>query len=231
MPVYKHIFFDLDHTLWDFEANSRKTIFGLFEARSLANRLDCEPQTFYDKYIEINDSKWALYRHGMITKERLRAERFVETFAAFGFSEVTFAEAFEKEYLGTCPYQSALVPGALDAVQYLSNRYNLSIITNGFYETQLIKLKESQLAPYFERVFASDKMGVNKPNRKIFTDALRQAGANRKGSIMIGDSLVTDILGAKQCGMAQVFYNPQNQSHAEKITFEISRLLHLKDIL
>ncbi len=231
MSSFKHIFFDLDHTLWDFDANSRLTIELLFEEKNLSQKLACEPDQFYQKYIEINDQKWSSYRKGEITKEQLRAERFYETFAAFDYFDQKFATNFESEYLATCPYQPGLIDGALEALDYLFESYDLSIITNGFYETQVIKLRESKLAPFFNHVFASDQLGVNKPHQRIFIESLKRAGASRKDSIMIGDSLVTDILGAKHCGIAQVYYNPGAQSHSEEISFEISSLNQLKNIL
>lgn len=231
MSSYTHVFFDLDHTLWDFEANSRFTIEQLFAERSLADHLGCDVERFYQKYIEINDAKWDLYRRGAITKERLRAERFVETYAAFGSDDHRGAQSFEEDYLSQCPYQGQLMEGALEAVQYLAGKYELHIITNGFHETQLIKLRESGLADYFGEVVSSDRVGVNKPNRKIFAEALRLADARRKHSVMIGDNLAIDVLGARDSGLAQVFYNPSGLTHSERITFEISELRALRDIL
>lgn len=230
MPEIKHIFFDLDHTLWDFEANSRQTIYALYNDLDLAGKINCDPLEFYERYIVINDAKWALYRKNLITKERLRAERFVETFAAFGYYNEDFAIAFEKEYLGACPYKTILIDGAMEVVQYLSKSYQMSIITNGFFETQQIKLRESDLAPFFDKVFSSDQLGVNKPNRKIFLESMQTVGAKRRESVMIGDSLITDVLGAKNCGMAQVYFNPLREPHSEKISHEISKLHDLMDI-
>lgn len=230
MAEYQHIFFDLDHTLWDFETNSRRTIEVLFEERGLSNKLGCDAHSFYEKYIEINDAKWALYRTGAITKERLRAERFVDTYAAFGYDDERGATEFERDYLATCPYQTALMEGAVETLTYLSENYHLNIITNGFHETQKIKLRESGLEGYFKNLICSDVVGVNKPDRRIFAEALRLSGARRKSSVMIGDNLATDVLGARDSGLSQVFYNPGKQKHKEKITFEISELSHLKKI-
>lgn len=230
MADFQHIFFDLDHTLWDFETNSRRTIETLFEDRSLSEKTGCDAHTFYEKYIEINDAKWALYRTGTITKERLRAERFADTYASFGYVDQHGAAEFERDYLATCPYQTTLMEGALEIVSYLSENYHLNIITNGFHETQKIKLRESRLEPYFRNLICSDVVGVNKPNRRIFAEALRLSGALRKSSVMIGDNLAIDVLGARDSGLSQVFYNPDRQKHGEKITFEVSELSQLKQI-
>ena len=231
LKKYRHIFFDLDHTLWDFETNSRNTVQKLFEARGLAEPLQCEWEVFYQRYLEVNESKWALYRVGRITKARLRAERFFDTFKAFGLEDLKMATDFEQEYLATCPYQSALLPGSREVLDYLSGEYKLHILTNGFHETQTIKLRESGIADYFDNLFASDVLGANKPDRKVFGTALGRAGANRKDTIMIGDNLAIDVLGARNSGLDQIYYNPRQAAHNEKITFEISELLHLRDIL
>ena len=230
MNGIEHIFFDLDHTLWDFDTNSRNTIEMLFNEQQLEEKLGCELTPFYERYIEINNAKWDLYRKGSITKERLRAERFVDTFAAFGSRDEASALRFERDYLATCPHQNALMDGALETVRYLSKDYHLGIITNGFHQTQMIKLRESGLDVYFSNVIASDVVGVNKPNRKIFAEALRISRAKRKSSVMIGDNLVIDILGARDSGLSQVFYNPDGQKHNERISHEIRELILLKDI-
>ncbi len=161
MAGYQHIFFDLDHTLWDFETNSRRTIEILFEDRGLIAKLGCNVQEFYTKYTEINEAKWALYRLGAISKERLRAERFADAFAYFGYHNEREAVEFERDYLAMCHYQTALMEGALETVVYLSEKYRLSIISNGFYETQKIKLRESGLNLYFSHLICSDVVGVN----------------------------------------------------------------------
>ena len=230
MHPVKHIFFDLDHTLWDFDANSHATIKALFYDKKLDEKLDCDVDEFYHAYIRINEQKWELYRQHLITKDRLRAERFVETFAEFGFHDSELAMSYENEYLNTCPYKSILIEGTLETLDYLNDKYDLCIITNGFFETQKIKLRESGLTPYFNHVFTSDQIGCNKPDRRIFHESLKQSGAQRKSSVMIGDSLVTDILGAKNYGMAQVFFNPDGQMHSERITHEIKKLEQLRDL-
>ncbi len=228
---YEHLFFDLDHTLWDFETNSRETIFQLFDLHHLKKKTKSEKAIFYKKYTAINEGKWTLYRAGKITKEKLRAERWADTFRHFGLDDFDFSQDFENEYLEKCPQCTALFPNALEILAYLKPKYKLHILTNGFAETQATKLKMSGLQPFFENVFSSEEIGVNKPNAAIFVEAMKRAGASRKNSLMIGDNLFADILGAKNVGMDQVYFNPHQILHGEKPTFEIAKLLELKTFL
>lgn len=231
MKKYRHIFFDLDHTLWDFETNSRATLVNLFQKHELDRAFGCDQDHFYRRYIAVNDQKWALYRHGKLTKEELRAQRFYDTFDSLGWCDADFCAGFEKEYLDLCPRQTALLPGAVELLDYLKENYILHIITNGFVETQSIKIRESGLEPYFTQVVSSEEIGINKPNARIFVESLKRAGATRKDSLMIGDNLEADVLGAKNCGIDHVYFNPRKQAHAEKITYEIRELAELHNIL
>ena len=230
-PAYHHLFFDLDHTLWDFEANSRLTLLDLYARHNLELQLKTDYDSFYTAYIKVNDSKWALYRKGGITKERLRAERFQETFSNFGFNDLEFSAIFEKEYLSICPHKTQLLPGTEELLEYLKNRYELHVITNGFAETQKTKMQKSGLEFFFESMISSEEVGVNKPAPEIFRQSLARTGAAPKTSLMIGDNLQADIVGAQSVGMDQVYYNPLKIKHTEKPTFEIAHLLEMKDFL
>ncbi len=233
MKKYRHLFFDLDHTLWDFEANSSYTLKMLFEHYQLAEKLQTTPEHFLENYYRINDQKWALYRAGEINKEQLRASRFLETFAVYGFKDAAFGKRFDKEYIAQSPYQKKLIEGTLELLDHLSRQeeYQLHIITNGFAEIQDIKLTHSGLKDYFEVIMTSERVGATKPHARIFVEAMRMAGAERKNSLMIGDSLTADVLGAKRCGIDQVYYNPSRIVHGQQVTYEISTLLELKGIL
>lgn len=228
---YQHIFFDLDHTLWDFEANSRLTLDDLYKQHSLENLLKTSSEKFYSTYVEVNDQKWELYRQGKITKDRLRIERFHDTFFTFGLNDEEFSKMFEQQYLSLCPHQTQLLPGSVELLDYLNERYHLHIITNGFSETQNTKIVKSGLQPYFREVVSSEIIGVNKPSPEIFEVSMTKAGASAHDSLMVGDNLQADIIGARQCGMDQVFYNPLRLPHQEKITFEIAHLLEMKEFL
>lgn len=228
---YRHLFFDLDHTLWDFEANSRLTLLDLFTKHNLEQGLKIGYDDFYKTYIKVNDSKWTLYRNGGITKERLRLERFRDTFSTFGFNDDEFSAVFEKEYLSICPHKTQLLPGTEELLEYLQHRYELHVITNGFVETQKTKMEKSGLELFFESMISSEEVGVNKPSPEIFKESLQRTGANPKTSLMIGDNLQADIIGAQTFGMDQVFYNPLKIAHTERPTFEISHLLEMKNFL
>ncbi len=231
MKSYEHLFFDLDHTLWDFDTNSRDTLSELYQRHKLADNLTGTENEFLDTYIRINEEKWALYRVGKIDKKTLRRERFLETFAEFGLVDEVFSHEFEIEYIDTCPHKTTLLPGAIEVLEELQNKYHLHIITNGFSEVQEIKLTKSGLKPFFKQIVSSDEIGVNKPAAPIFVESLKRAGAKRSQSLMIGDNLVADIIGAKNCGIDQVYFNMHKQKHNERVTHEIKHLLELKNIL
>lgn len=233
MKIYKHLFFDLDHTLWDFQANSSRTLRDLFEEHQLEERLQVTTDNFLDNYYRINDEKWALYRQGKITKTELRTQRFLEAFELYGFSDIHFSRTFEEAYINQSPYQKTLISGTLELLNQLqeADHYKMHIITNGFNEVQHIKLKNSGLMSYFDVIMTSEQVGVTKPHAKIFMESLQQAKAKRKESLMIGDNLVADVIGARNCGIDQVFFNPDAQKHEEKVTHEITHLSQLGKLL
>lgn len=231
MKKYRHLFFDLDHTLWDFETNSRETLCELFEVHNLAQSTGTNHDTFYSTYSRINAEKWALYRAGTITKEELREQRFYETFRNLGIDDIVFSRDFEKLYLQKCPHRTALLPGAIEVLDYLAEKYELHILTNGFREVQDIKLEKSGLKPYFKEIISSETVGVNKPHERIFKESMKLAGASCTDSLMIGDNLEADVIGARLCGIDQVYFNPQAIPHEEEVTFEIRSLKELRVIL
>ena len=229
---YKHLFFDWDHTLWDFEKNSEMSLRALYEDLELPSLGMPYFELFFKQYILINDLKWDLYRQGKITKQGLRESRFQESFAHFGVEANDVAWTLETRYIDETPYQNHLIEGAREILDTLSGcGYTMHIITNGFHESQRIKFAESGLEPQFDVLLCSDQVGVNKPDAKIFRRALQLAGAARKESLMIGDNLIADCIGAREQGIDQVFFNPKGTKHLEKVTYEIQRLEELLEIL
>jgi len=209
---YKHLFFDWDHTLWDFEKNSEMSLRSLFLDLELQALGMPSFELFFEKYIAINDLKWDLYRQGKITKQGLRESRFQETFAHFGVEANDVAWTLETRYIDETPYQNHLIQGARQVLETLKQRgYTMHIITNGFHESQNIKFSESGL--------------------KIYRRALQLAGAERKESLMIGDNLIADCVGAREQGIDQVFFNPKRIKHTEKVTHEIEDLEELLGIV
>ncbi|GCD76923.1 noncanonical pyrimidine nucleotidase, YjjG family protein [Thermaurantimonas aggregans] len=227
---YETLFFDLDHTLWDFHTNSTTVLKEIFTETGLHLK-GLEFEEFYTVYNRVNDQKWALYREGKIDKYRLRKERFADTLAHFQIQEVHLGNYFEQQYVERSPQQTALMPGALEALNYLYEKYQLAIITNGFTSVQLVKLKSSGLDKYFKEIVTSEMAGANKPEAKIFVTALKKTQSKREETIMIGDHLEADIAGARNVGIDQIWYNPEGQKSDVKPTYEIDNLTALISLL
>jgi len=228
---YQHLFFDLDHTLWDFEKNSQQALIELYDSYGWEPILNLPVDAFLESYYQKNDEMWALYRAHKIDKATLRHRRFAETFALFNYEHDHKVANFEKDYIWLAPQKTALFPSCIETLARLKEHFALHIITNGFEETQHIKLEKSALKPFFDIIVTSDSIGVNKPEAKIFIEAMRMAGAERINSLMIGDNLAADIIGAKNVGMDQVFFNPLGNLHQEKVNFEIKDLGELPALI
>ncbi|MFC2115187.1 YjjG family noncanonical pyrimidine nucleotidase [Bacteroidota bacterium] len=230
LKKYSHIFFDLDRTLWDFDKNSMETLSELYFRHNLDALID-KPEDFIDIYHEINMQLWDLYRKGQLSKEVLREKRFKLSFDHFGISDDEMCADFGREYIEISPMKTLLVPYTREILDYLSGHYDLHIITNGFLRTQEVKMKNCGLDMYFKSLTTSEVVGHNKPRPEIFHQALSAVHARKDASIMIGDDLQVDVLGAKRFGMDQVFFNYDQIVHDEEITFEIRSLEELRRIL
>lgn len=224
----KHIFFDLDHTIWDFDRNAEETLLELYETYALKNLgINCA-QEFISKYTENNHRLWAKYHLGQITKDTLRAERFSKTFTELGVLPAHIPHQFEDDYVQLSPQKTNLFEGAEKVLAYLQKKYHLHIISNGFKETTLTKMELSGLNPYFKNVIISEDVGVNKPDKAIFEYALDKAEAQLHESIMIGDSLEADIRGAQNFGMKAIFFNPHKATKPADVDWQIN---HLEELL
>lgn len=230
MRKYKHLFFDLDHTLWDFETNAHLTLVELYHKYALGNYFESFEQ-FFDAYEPGNLELWAQYRDGKVTKAFLNTERFYRPMKQFGFDDYGQAQAFADDFVAISPLKTALLPHAIELLDYLRNRYQMHIITNGFHQTQVLKLQHSGLRPYFQHVFISEVIGANKPHKAFFEHAVKSANARKRESLVIGDSLEADVVGARNFGLDQVYFNPSLRPHHEKVTLEISSLKQLFDFL
>lgn len=229
---YRHLFFDLDHTLWDLEENSRRTLNFLFDHHGLQQRGIASGKVFYDKYLPVNQYYWKKYEQGKATKAEVRVNRFSDTLSKFGIQDMVLAERLAHDYVYYGPRQTGLIPGAMDILEYLRPNYSLHVITNGFQEAQIVKLKESGLEPYFTHVFISEEIGFQKPDVRIFQAALERAGAEPAVSLMIGDNHQTDIAGARLAGIDQVFFQTAfKRGERVEATYRIRRLSELKRIL
>lgn len=229
---YQHIFWDLDHTLWDFEANSKNTIALIYDEFELGNLGINDFESFNKVYEIYNEQLWVQLRAGAITRELLRWKRMDLSLQEFGIKDEELAHKMSERYLELLPTQSILMPEANNILQYCQERgYIAHIITNGFETTQWIKLNNSGIKHYFVNMFTSEQAQAMKPNATIFKHALEKANADIKSSVMIGDCLDADMLGARNFGLDHIFYNPNNIKHNDPVTYEINCLSQLKSIL
>ena len=227
----QHVFFDLDRTLWDFEKSAEEAFKEIFNTHNLLERGVPSAKGFHDAYTIHNDRLWDLYRKGEIKKEELRGLRFKLTVNDFGIEDSELGELIGNDYVRLSPLKVNLFPYAIEVLEYLAPNYTLHIITNGFSEVQDIKLRESGMDKYFDEVITSEKAGYKKPNPKIFNFAFERSGAKAENSIMIGDDYEVDILGARDVGMRQIFFDPNNSHIGNGSTFCINSLKEIMEIL
>ena len=231
MKPYKCIFFDLDHTLWDYETNSCDTLQELYDAYRLHDCGVHNFESFKQQFKKVNVQLWDLYDRGMINNEIIRKERFKQILEYFTVYNTKLCEDLSSDYLNNCPKKSNLMPHAVETLQYLSNHYSMTVVTNGFEEIQHVKLTAGNLHQYFAHVVTSQKAGHKKPSREIFDYAMNANGVKPDEVIMIGDNLITDIGGAHNASIETVFFNPEHVKHNVKVKHEISLLAELQNIL
>jgi len=205
---YKHLFFDLDHTLWDFEANSHQTLEELYHSMKLGQRGVHDFNLFHKNYLIHNDKLWDRYRNGYIKVDELRWKRMWLTLLDFKIADEPLAREMGGHFLDLLPTRKTLFPYTFEILDYLAEkRYQLHLITNGFEKTQHSKLKYSGLDKYFIQVITSEGSNSLKPHKEIFDYAFKKTGASPEESIMIGDTIDVDILGAVNAGIDQVHVN------------------------
>ncbi|HLT75634.1 MAG TPA: YjjG family noncanonical pyrimidine nucleotidase [Ohtaekwangia sp.] len=227
---YKCVLFDLDHTLWDYELNSRDTLFELFEQYKLSSR-GIGDEAFVNVFRDVNNSLWELYDKGLIDSEVIRKERFARILAAFDVTDEKLCAELSHDYLWGCPRKCNLIPDALDTLDYLSEKYTLAVVTNGFEEIQHMKLASGKMTHYFDHIITSQKAGYKKPAKEIFEYALDANGVKCHEAIMIGDNPVTDIGGARNACIDAVFFNPGALTRDVDVHYEIKALSELRQFL
>jgi putative hydrolase of the HAD superfamily len=229
---YKHLFFDLDHTLWDFDANCRATLEQLHIDLDLVNKGIHDFDLFYKNYLGHNEKLWGRYRNGYIKQEELRIKRMWLTLLDFKIADEDLARQLSELFLQLLPTRTILFPDTIEILEYLEKKgYQLHIITNGFEKTQHNKLNTSGLEGYFKEVITSEGSNSLKPQKEIFDFAMEKAGTTAAESLMIGDALDVDILGAMNAGMDQVHVNYNDLPQDLEPTYTIRALRELREIL
>jgi putative hydrolase of the HAD superfamily len=218
------IFFDLDHTLWDFDKNSALTFEKIFNL----NQVDIPIAIFLKEYEPINLNYWKLYREEKIDKESLRYGRLFDAFEAIKVKvNDDLIHQLSEDYITHLSSYNYLFEGTIELLKYLEPNYNLHIITNGFQEVQHGKLEKSKIHSYFKTITNSEMVGVKKPNPLIFNHALELAKATKQQSIMIGDNYEADVLGALNMGLDAICFNYHKVDLEQNIK-SVDKLLELK---
>ncbi len=232
MP-YKHIFFDLDDTLWDFHANARNSLHVAFDRLGLV-RFFPGFDDFFRIYMKRNNELWDLYGEGQITKDFLQAERFLHPLRQADVPQAnTLANSLQQAYMELLPTRTLLVPHAREVLDYLHGRYTLSIVSNGFVEVQYRKIRNSGIAGYFDHIVLSEEAGALKPDKRIFEHALRLNAARPDETLMVGDLYQADIAGAQNASIDQAYFNWRGTPlpPANAPTYTIRSLRELMEIL
>ena len=231
--TYDQLFFDLDHTIWDFDTNSEATLLDLFHELKLNERATGDFNHFHTTYHHHNEIYWDRFRKGFINREELRWKRMWRTLVDFKITDETLAKQMSERYLDILPTKTNLFPHCIELLEYLTaKKYPMHLITNGFEKTQYQKIKNSGIDRFFTHMVTSEQAGIMKPHAAIFEYALNLTKSTAEKCIMIGDTLEVDILGAKNMGMDTVYFNPA-KPHNDKVipTYVIGSLNELKTIL
>jgi putative hydrolase of the HAD superfamily len=258
--IMLNIFFDLDHTLWDFEQNSKQTLFSLYQKYELSDKVISNEAISFDDFVIAFQTTtkflWKQHHEGLVDKVKIRQRRFTLIFEElykmtnqklkkrineeYIFDKIFYQnrypnllEELENEYQYMCPRQPNLLPFSLEMLTYLHSKgYQLHILTNGFEESQKLKLEYSGILHFFKNIITSECTGFTKPNPIIFNHALAISNATPQNSIMIGDSFDADILGARSLGMKTIFYNPHKKTPQHSVaSYDISCWSEIESIL
>ncbi|GIV36782.1 MAG: noncanonical pyrimidine nucleotidase, YjjG family protein [Cyclobacteriaceae bacterium] len=228
---YRCIFFDLDHTLWDYETNSVTTLKEMFWLFGLHTLGSFGFNDFCTEFGQVNRQLWHLYDTGKIDSAEIRKSRFELILNRLGVVNNRLAQDLSAHYLAECPKKTALMPGATETLQYLKGRYRLSVITNGFNDVQLTKLTHTNLLPFFDHVVTSEQVGSKKPSPEIFRFALNKNRVLAREAIMVGDNPLTDIAGAAAAEIDAVLFSPDKPVQGCHALHQIHHLAELRTLL
>lgn len=209
------VFLDLDNTLWDFDGNAEEALKVLFERHQLEYHTNYQVDQFISLYKDVNHAYWARYEKGEVDKETLRTRRFTDTFELMGLPHALQPNNVWQEYLDICPLMTRLMPGAIECLELLSKNFKIGILTNGFEETQTIKLKESGIGKYVDFVQSSERVGLAKPAPEFFELALNSVNCSAESAIYIGDNFKTDVLGGLSAGIRTFWYQYGQSAQVE----------------
>jgi putative hydrolase of the HAD superfamily len=231
MKNYLHLFFDLDHTLWDFDKNAKTALTEIYSQFDLDNKVNAAFDDFYQQYLFHNQVLWDRYHKGFISADDLKWKRMWRTLLDFKIADEPLAKNISGRFLEILPTQKEVFPHTFEILDYLADKkYALHLITNGFEKTQWSKLKHSGLDKYFTHVITSEASNSLKPKKEIFDFAMEKAGADLSNSIMIGDNLDADIQGAINAGMDNIFVNHIKASTTLIPTYTVTHLSELEKI-
>lgn len=231
MREYKHLFFDLDHTLWDFDKNAKSSLTDIYSEFGLGEKVTPEFEDFYRQYIYHNEILWDRYQKGFISADELKWKRMWRTLLDFKIGDEQLAKNLSIRFLDILPTKKEVFPYTMEILHYLTQKgYIIHLITNGFEKTQWSKIRNSGLDKYITHVITSEGSNSLKPQKEIFDFAMQRAGALLCESIMIGDNLDADIQGAMNAGMDTVFVNHINATTNLKPTHTITHLKQLETI-
>jgi putative hydrolase of the HAD superfamily len=227
----RQLFFDLDRTLWDFEANSKRALQHLYESLSLGDTIE-HFMHFHHTYIRVNANLWQQYGKGKLSKEALRDNRFKDALAHHGIHDHQLAQKMSDGYIEMSPKQTALFPGAIETLTELKRQeYRMHIITNGFHEVQHVKLETSGLKSFFDVVISSESIGFTKPHREIFQEAQRLTNCKPQHAIMIGDDFKADIIGALNANWTAIHFDPEVKFKKERNVPRVRSLNELPEVI
>lgn len=231
MQRYKNLFIDLDDTLYDFSTASRESFMETYNMLHY-NRFFDSFEHYYSIYEPYNLELWHIYGEGKITKEELNKKRYSYPLEVVGIKDQELADTFCREALSRIPTKNILIDGAIELLEYLKPKYHLYILSNGFKELQSHKMRTTGIDKYFDALILSEDIGINKPNPELYEYALQKTASKKEESIMIGDMFDTDIVGAANIGMEQIYFNAKKKENMPFTpTYTVTELLQIKEIL
>ena len=232
MKQYQHLFFDLDHTIWDFETNAKETLQDLYSQHALVERGINDFDAFFNHYSYHNERLWDKYTKGLIKQDELRWKRMLLALLEYKIADEQLSRQMAIDFLNLLPTKKNLFPHTIEVLDYLRNKnYVMHLITNGFEAVQHNKIRNSNLDQYFTEVITSEASNSLKPKKEIFDFALQKSGAELFTSIMIGDNQEADIQGGINAGMDTIFVNHLKVIPTVTATYTIEHLQELENIL